>query len=338
MIRTLKTLGGLAALTALAGCEGALADVPRHVILVTVDGLSPDHLASDGGATKDLVAGGTIFPNAFAPCALEFPALATLLTGRPPPETCVLEDADPLPASARTLAEILKDAGFATAAFVASPGAGPGSGIDQGFEEFETGARAVEAARAWLAGRDLEHGPPVFVWIHLGGSTASGELSADLVPGSLFVLTATRGEKSPARAVAGPALRVPLLFRCPSTVAAGRRIDDVVSLEDVVPTVLGLLKLDPGSGIHGASLVHELRGGRADPRAAFGVGPGRVVTARRGRWRLVRGPTSTPPATLFDATTDPEEVQDVAAEHPDVVAELEAAIRGWQEKLAPCGR
>ena len=47
------------------------------------------------------------------------------------------------------------------------------------------------------------------------------------------------------------------------------------------------------------------------------------------RWRLVGG------AELFDVTADPGQQNDVADEHPEVVAELRRAYEGWWKSLEP---
>lgn len=167
---------------------------PRNLILVTVDTLRADRLACFGArhATTDaagaarrgsaagftideLAAGGARFPRAYAPRGMTFPSIATLMTGRPPLEHGAPSNGDTLPEDARTLAERLQQAGFATAAFTTNKLLVPRSGIEQGFDSFfadgspERDVHAVEAASDWIAARDLEGGPPLFVWIHLTG-------------------------------------------------------------------------------------------------------------------------------------------------------------------------
>ena len=45
-----------------------------------------------------------------------------------------------LPLDLRTLAELLRDAGFDTAGFITNPGAGSAFGLDRGFTTFELAA------------------------------------------------------------------------------------------------------------------------------------------------------------------------------------------------------
>jgi arylsulfatase A-like enzyme len=183
------------ALLFMIGCARTANDASaRHVILVTIDTLRADHLSCYGyarptsdalharergsipGFTIDeLAREGVRFENAYSPRGETFPAIATLFTGKPPIETCALANGNILPRGASTLAERLHAKGFKTAAFTSNKLLVPGSGIEQGFDQFFSDAsekkdeRAVDAACHWLGTQDLEHGPPLFVWLHLTG-------------------------------------------------------------------------------------------------------------------------------------------------------------------------
>jgi arylsulfatase A-like enzyme len=176
------------------GRGGAGASGARHVILLTIDTLRADHLScygyargtSDAAHTKErgsipgftideIAAQGVRFDHAYSPRGETFPALVTLFTGRPPIETCALENGNILPAGTSTLAARMRANGYKTAAFTSNKLLVPGSGIEQGFDAFFTDAsndkdsRAVDAACAWLGAQDLKNGPPLFVWLHLTG-------------------------------------------------------------------------------------------------------------------------------------------------------------------------
>ncbi len=170
---------------------------PRNLILVTVDTLRADRMSAFGHAraTSDLAgvgevlgtvpaarksldelaAEGVVFARALAPRGMTFPSIATLFTGLAPLEHGAFENQELLCTEVTTLAETLKDAGFATGAFTTNPLLVPDSGIEQGFERFysdRSGERdllAVRAAVEWLAELDLEGGPPIFLWLHLMG-------------------------------------------------------------------------------------------------------------------------------------------------------------------------
>ncbi len=190
-MRPASFLGLLCALAAfpLIGCGKPK---PKHLVLVTVDTLRADHLCAWGGvrATSDaahastrgsaagftldeLAASGTRFAHAYTPRGETFPSVCTLFSGMPPPETGVLGNRETLPADITTLAEQLAAAGFRTAAFTTNKLLDRGSGIEQGFETFETDfgeerdAHVLERAAAWVE----EHAKDehLFVWVHLMG-------------------------------------------------------------------------------------------------------------------------------------------------------------------------
>jgi arylsulfatase A-like enzyme len=165
---------------------------PRHILLVTFDGLRADRLSCYAGprptsalpndelerlegralALDDLSAAGVTFAHACAPSALTLPSLATLFTGLPPVATGVLDERSRLPLELPTLAELARAAGFYTAAFVSRPGLDVLAAVGRGFENahgFEGDGEALAAAREWLDQHDFGDGRQVLLWIHLSG-------------------------------------------------------------------------------------------------------------------------------------------------------------------------
>ncbi|MBI5364218.1 MAG: sulfatase [Planctomycetes bacterium] len=192
MPRSSSTIAAACALLAFACSRPAEPERPRHLILVTIDTLRADHLSAWGyargtsdaaGAAKrasatgftldELAAQGTRFAHAYTPRGETFPALCSLFTGKPPPETGVLGNQETLPASNTTLAERLRAAGFQTAAFTTNKLLVPGSGIEQGFDVFESDfgderdTQVLDRASRWLAERPKD--ARVFLWVHLMG-------------------------------------------------------------------------------------------------------------------------------------------------------------------------
>ncbi|MFN8179856.1 MAG: sulfatase-like hydrolase/transferase [bacterium] len=174
---------------------------PRALILVTIDTCRADRLGCYGGKVEtptldDLARRGVLFEDVSAPAPLTLPSHCSVLTGLYPDRHGVRDNgAGKLPASARTLAEILADAGFRTAAFVSAFPLEKRFGADQGFQTFDdrfTGSAAhgegrleesarvvatrlfyeeraasdvVDAAAPWL--REAARGrAPFFLWIH----------------------------------------------------------------------------------------------------------------------------------------------------------------------------
>jgi arylsulfatase A-like enzyme len=57
------------------------------------------------------------------------------------------------------------------------------------------------------------------------------------------------------------------------------------------------------------------------------------VAARRGRWKLVLANKPDAPPTLYDLDADRGETQDLAAQHPAVVAALRAGLDALAARL-----
>jgi iduronate 2-sulfatase len=131
------------------------------------------------------------------------------------------------------------------------------------------------------------------------------------------------------------AARIPFIVDLPSDIRSGEASQELVETVDVYPTLCELAGLDLPYELDGASLVPMLN----DPNArtdgvAFHVYPrdkllGRAV--RTDRYRLVEWKTPGAPAEeaileLYDYQADPEESRNLAADHPEVVAELRAIL------------
>jgi len=157
-----------------------------NVLLITLDTTRPDRLGCYGYAKAktpeiDRIAhNGVIFENAYSPVPLTLPAHASILTGTYPPYHGVRNNGKYfLPPQAVTLAEIMKQAGYATAAFVSSFILDSRFGLDQGFDDYsdrmEKAARIKNLEserRAEATYRDFESwlekrtGGRFFAWVH----------------------------------------------------------------------------------------------------------------------------------------------------------------------------
>jgi hypothetical protein len=192
MRRLAPALAALLAVALLGACQRERPGLPpRHIVLVTFDGLRADHLycytntrrtsslptdelarMNDRGfALDEIAASGVTFANAFAPSALTLPSLATLFTGLQPVATGVLDERSRLPLDVPTLAELARAAGFHTAAFVSHPELDVLSAVGRGFETAHwcrSDADALAFARGWLE-RDFGDERQVLLWIHLSG-------------------------------------------------------------------------------------------------------------------------------------------------------------------------
>lgn len=134
-------------------------------------------------------------------------------------------------------------------------------------------------------------------------------------------------------------MREPLIVRWPGHVPAGTSTDFVSGFEDWFPTLLDLAGAadQAPAGLDGVSLVPTLLG-KSQPARAFLYrefhGYGGQQAIRVGDWKLLRrnllGTAKRPAAPtteLYNLAADPAETQNVAAAHPDLVAQYEALMR-----------
>ncbi len=131
-------------------------------------------------------------------------------------------------------------------------------------------------------------------------------------------------------------LRVPTAIAWPGKIPAGKTLAAPTGFEDWLPTLLDLAGLHdriPAGG-DGVSLAAALEGtaAPADRLLYRELTEGKWQAVTAGRWKAVRRaagpqtPAQAKPTELFDLSADPTESTDVAAEHPDVVARLEAIM------------
>jgi choline-sulfatase len=141
---------GLAALAtslaALGGWRFARASAPLNgpIIIISIDSLRADRLPAYGytgvrtPAIDALAADGVLFERAYAHSPQTLPAHTAILTGRLPFETGVRDNVGfVLKASERSLAQMLRDRGYATGAVVSGFALRKATGISNGFEFFD---------------------------------------------------------------------------------------------------------------------------------------------------------------------------------------------------------
>lgn len=125
-------------------------------------------------------------------------------------------------------------------------------------------------------------------------------------------------------------LRIPAVARWPGKISPGRVSDHVWYFPDLLPTIAELTGAAAPSDIDGLSLVPELLGadaaGRAQPKHDYLYWELTGQTAvRMGKWKAVQpiGPKKQPGEwELYDLSTDISEAQDLAKEHPAVLAQM----------------
>lgn len=119
------------------------------------------------------------------------------------------------------------------------------------------------------------------------------------------------------------ALRSPLIIKMPGS-GKGRRCDQVVSSIDIYPTLTELCGIPGAPQTDGASFAALLQDPRAKGRPQLAYSYFRNgITLRTERYRLTKYfRKEEPTVELYDHEKDPNEQENVAAAHPDVVERL----------------
>jgi arylsulfatase A-like enzyme/Flp pilus assembly protein TadD len=375
-----------------------------NVLLITVDSLRVDHLGAYGGtlvptpAIDALAGGGVRFDDAVTVVPITLPSHASILTGLYPARHGVRDNGPyPLPSERLTLAELLQEAGFSTAAFVGAFLLEKRYGLAQGFAVYDDAIIArrlypglvdgleqrpanqtVDAALRWLDGHRGSPAAPFFLWVHMFDTQTPhvapephasthrqspyraavafideqiGRLierlrTAAVLDRTIVVVVGSHGEalmdhneETHGLLLYEPTVRVPMIWHYPAGLGRPRSVSDgVAATIDVVPTILGLLKLGTGVSFDGVDLFQGR--GLPDrvvyletlaPNLRHGWSP--LFAARRNRLKYIDGPV---PA-YFDLASDPKEVTNPLTEAPDEIEPLRAALRREMDELFGAG-
>jgi len=124
-------------------------------------------------------------------------------------------------------------------------------------------------------------------------------------------------------------IRVPMIVRWPGRVRAGAVSDHVWAFWDFLSTAAELAGVDAPADTDGISVVPELLGKPQQMHEFlywefFERGFQQAV--RHGDWKAIRNKQGQP-LQLFDVIRDIGEKRDVATEHPDVIARIEAYLK-----------
>jgi arylsulfatase A-like enzyme len=165
----------------LAACSDSLSSKPPNVVLIVFDALRPDHTGALGYERPTtpnldrLAEHAVLFESAVPSAAFTLPSMATIFTSLNPVKHGVRRHLDPygiedrLDSRFTTLAELLRERGYATAAVVSNSLFVMDTGFEQGFDLFDPSERrdagpTTDAALKWLHERGDDR--PYFLWVH----------------------------------------------------------------------------------------------------------------------------------------------------------------------------
>ena len=125
-------------------------------------------------------------------------------------------------------------------------------------------------------------------------------------------------------------IRVPMIANWPGTIAPGSVTTYAAAHWDLFPTFAEIAGAPVPSGLDGTSILPLLRGQTQKPHEFMYWEfheRGFQQAVRMGNWKAVRL-AKDKPLELYNLADDPTEYTDVAAKHPDVVAKIEAYLKG----------
>ena len=258
---------------------------PPHqgpILLVSMDGVPATDLSAYGAQRSDtpaldaLANESVVFERAYTHSPQSLPAHASLLTGRLPLDHGVRDDAGfSLAADTSTLAELLRNRGFATGGAVSSFLLQARTGIGQGFSFFDdempsgpseeiaaverTGSQTIDVAERWMA---RQGGQRFFLFVQVPGRDADAAVmrltgalkQRGLYDNATILVVGDRGDVGSGLTLDDRALRVPFIVKQPDGQGSRRRILSPVQNVDVLPTILDLVRAPVPAGLPGRSL------------------------------------------------------------------------------------
>src|SRR6266853_1163236 len=362
-----------------------------NVVVITIDTLRADHLGCYGYKQirtpniDALAADATRFERAYTAVPVTLPSHTVMFTGTYPMLSGMHDfAANKLNPTQPTLASVLKEHGYATAAVIGSAVLDSRFGLNRGFdfyydhfdfnrlqesnlEEMERPGNVVaDLALDWLG---KNYHSKFFLWMHLydphfpyrppapfseqykdrpyDGEIAFadaqvGRLIAflkakDLYRNTLIVLSGDHGEslgehgeKTHGFFIYNATLHIPVIIHLPQDRSA-RTVRELVSLADLMPTILGELKVDVPAKVQGRSLLplmtpkkdNDSRNLYAEtflPRLHFNWSELRSVETENYQF------IDAPKPELYDLSKDPSETLNLYPEKKAVAEEMRARL------------
>ncbi len=136
-------------------------------------------------------------------------------------------------------------------------------------------------------------------------------------------------------------LRVPFIARWPAKIPPGAKSDLIGAHYDILPTLMEVAGAESPSNTDGISVLSELTGNSAAQKKHDFLlwdfaGYGGQIAVRVGNWKGVKRKVGKNPEArieLYNLDSDLSEQNNVAKQHPEVIARLESVIQ--RERVVP---
>ncbi|HGJ66199.1 TPA: sulfatase [bacterium] len=129
-------------------------------------------------------------------------------------------------------------------------------------------------------------------------------------------------------------LTIPLIFKFPGRVPAGKRFSDYTQHKDIVPTILELMGIDIDQHFDGRSLCPLMRGEYREPEPEFYITECTWMHKhgwRTPEWKLIHALEPDfhfkPEIELYNLIKDPGENNNLADKEPSIVAMMEERMK-----------
>ncbi len=142
-------------------------------------------------------------------------------------------------------------------------------------------------------------------------------------------------------------LHIPLIILCPQLIDQGRKIDVPAQQIDILPTIMDMMGWEIPGDAQGRSLWPAIRGEKMPDRPVFSESveggyqskPSQRTTfvrsVRTHAWKFIArmGPRGDD-FSLYDLAADPKEMNNVYAQHPQLVTQFTGQLGDWLAKSA----
>lgn len=164
----IRRAGFLFAAAALSGCGGGQPPAPRHVLLIVVDTQRADHLSCYGyprptsPVIDSLAKEGVLFEHCVSQASWTGPSMVSMMTA-----SYIGEETLRIPDDKTTLAEVFREHGFATGAFICNDLLCPENRFERGFDTFECHLTPYGTNQPILEWIRAHKDGPSFTYVHL---------------------------------------------------------------------------------------------------------------------------------------------------------------------------